>query len=242
MSEGEREAPGERQPPLEPRRGVSDPLSGKVLFIGGSGGPLAAGLAEDAARRGASVALVVAPTAPVDGIGRSRVVRFPSDGLDSAGGCDLLFEAVAERFPCLDAVIATVVAPPIGALDTLSLARWERCTVAPLKRAFRLAQRVIWEFLSTGNGGRLVFVTEPLMEGGLPPDTVSNEIVGAALVSLSRSIAKEVGPRKVGCNVVLSAPGGVAGDDPLIPIVGAALYLASEDASFVNGATLTVRV
>ena len=243
MGEDELEVPGQRQPPREPRLDVSHPLRGKVLFVGGSSGPLAAGLAEEAERRGASVALAAPPTARGDRAGRGRVIRrFSSEGLDSDAGCDLLFEAVIERFYCLDAVIATVVAPPIGAIDTLSLARWQRCTVTPLKRAFWLAQRAIWEFLATGNGGRLVFVTDPLIEGGPPPDTVPNEIVGAALVSLSRSIAKEVGPRKVACNVVLTARGGPAGDDPLIPIVDAALYLASEDASFVNGATLTVRV
>jgi len=214
-----------------------------VLFVGGSGGALAADLAVAAERRGACVALAAPPTASESRTGRARgICRFPSEGLDNVAGCDLLVETIIERFSCLNAAIATVVAPPIGELDTLSLERWQQCTVTPLRRTFWLAQRVIWEFLSAGNGGRLVLVTEPLLEGGPAPGTDPNEIVGAALVSLSRSIAKEVGRRGVACNVVLAVSGGPAAEDPLLQIVDAALFLASEEASFVNGEAITVQV
>jgi NAD(P)-dependent dehydrogenase (short-subunit alcohol dehydrogenase family) len=128
--------------------------------------------------------------------------------------------------------------------------------IAPLRQAFWLARRVIWEFLAGGNGGRLVFVTEPPRQwaaGG--PGDEPNTVVGGALCSLSRSIAKEVGSRAVACNVVLAAPALPAGDRTgrsgprpasaahlSLPLIESALYLASEDASFVNGEVLTVRV
>jgi 3-oxoacyl-[acyl-carrier protein] reductase len=243
MSEGEHEAPGQRRQPWEPRREVSPPFCGKMLFVGGSAGALAAGLAVEAERRGACVALAAPSTASEFRTGRGRGIRrFPSEGIDNGAGCELLVEAIIERFSYLDAAIVTVGTTPIGELDTLSLERWQQCAVTPLRRTFWLAQRIIWEFLSAGNGGRLVFVTEPLLEGKPTLGTSPNEIVGAALVSLSRSIAKEVGRRGVACNVILAVSGGPAAEDPLLPIVDAALYLASEDASFVNGEALTVQI
>jgi 3-oxoacyl-[acyl-carrier protein] reductase len=162
--------------------------------------------------------------------------------LDSAAGCDLLFEAIIDRLSFLDAAVVTIAAPPIGEFDTFSLEGWQQCAVTPLRRVFWLTRRIIWEFLSAGNGGRLVFVTDPLLDGEPPQGSAPNEIVGDALISLSRSIAKEVGRREVVCNVVLVASGGPTTEDPLLPIVDAVLYLASEDASFVSGEALTVRV
>jgi hypothetical protein len=66
-----------------------------------------------------------------------------------------------------------------------------------------------------------------------------NEMVAAALVSLGRSIAKEAAGRAVACNVVVSRSGS-ASTSSRARIVDAALYLASEDASFVNGELVEV--
>jgi 3-oxoacyl-[acyl-carrier protein] reductase len=212
-----------------------------VILVSGSAGMLALRLAEEAERRGDRVALA-APPVPEPRAGRRRgICRFPSDCGDPEG-CDLLIEAVVEKFSRLDAVIATAAAPEVGALDALSMEEWQQSVIAPLRRTFWLARRVVWEFLAAGGGGRLVFVTEPPIEGPASSRGEPNEIIGAALVSLARSIAKEVGRRAVACNVVLVASGGPSAADPLPPMVEAALYLASKDASFVNGEALTVRV
>jgi 3-oxoacyl-[acyl-carrier protein] reductase len=217
--------------------GPAPAFHGKTILVIGSGDVLAPMLAAEAARRGAAA---TAGEAAAD-----------------VAGCDLLVDAFLARFGRIDAAIATVAAPPIGALTDMSLDAWQSSVIAPLRQAFWLARRVIWEFLAGGNGGRLVFVTEPPRQwaAGAAPGNEPNAVVGGALYSLARSIAKEVGSRAVACNVVLAAPAPrVAGrmsrgdtrpasaDDLNLPLIESALYLASEDASFVNGEALTVRV
>jgi NAD(P)-dependent dehydrogenase (short-subunit alcohol dehydrogenase family) len=204
---------------------------------------LAEMLSEAARRQGARVALATPEAASGSPAGRAKGIHlFSPDRLNDAGGCDLLVEEVSKCLAGLDAVIATIATPPIHALDNLSLEDWELSASAPLKRAIWLARRVVWEFLATGEGGRLVFVAEPTLADAVSSGAPANEVVGAGLVSLARSIAKEVGRRGIACNVVLSESEGPREREALVPLVTTALFLASDDASFVNGEAITVRV
>jgi NAD(P)-dependent dehydrogenase (short-subunit alcohol dehydrogenase family) len=147
-------------------------------------------------------------------------------------------EAVLDEFSRLDVAILTVAAPPIRGLEYLESAEWSRCVTAPLVALFRIVRRVVWEFLAAGRGGRLVFVVEPEHPDASGRDSAG--IVGCALVSLARSVAKEAGPRAVACNVVRARASGAATETAWGPIVEAALFLASEDASFMNGEEILV--
>ena len=233
----ENSRPARHGPGVELEGGPPPALSGKTVLVTGTGDVLARMLAAEAARRGA-------------------VTATPGEIAADDADCDRIVDAFITRFGHIDAAIATIGAPRLGALADMSLDVWQDSVIAPLRQAFWLARRVLWEFLAGGSGGRLVFVTEPPREWaagatGHEPNTV----VGGALYSFARSIAKEVGSRAVACNVVLAAPASPAGgrrsrgepwaasEDYFVqPLIESALYLASENASFVNGEALTVCV
>jgi NAD(P)-dependent dehydrogenase (short-subunit alcohol dehydrogenase family) len=198
---------------------------------------------------------VVAAAAPPDAAdrpdGRSGFHRLPALPADPAGSEALVDSALA-TLSRLEAMIAIVAASPLTPLDALPQDEWRRRVIAPLAQVFWLVRRVVWEFLASGDGGRIVLVTEPLRaEAAGSSDEDANEVIAASLRALARSIAKEVGSRAVACNVVLAtaeagavdvAGGGAGAGDPLRPIADAALYLASDQSSFVNGEAITVRI
>jgi 3-oxoacyl-[acyl-carrier protein] reductase len=219
--------------------------------VAGSARALGIRIAAEAERRGALVA--VAPPPAGQGLREaldSRSLLVLPDASDDPAGCERLVDAALAWLPRLDSVITPVVVPPVAPPDRLELEQWQQRVIAPLSQAFHFAKRVVWEFLAEGAGGRLVFVTAPApVVPTIPGSEHANEVVAAALLSLARSIAKEVGSRSVACNVVMTAmddpaPGWESrgsAPTPVLPIVEASLYLASEDASFVNGEALTVR-
>ena len=130
-----------------------------------------------------------------------------------------------------------------------------------LKAAFRLVNLVAPGMIARGNGGSIINLVS--VSGLKPqPGSILYSMTKAALIMLTRSWARELGPHRIRVNAI--APGLIQTEfseylwkdparrqefagDQVLPHLGqpsevgaAALFLASEEASFVTGQVLVV--
>lgn len=178
--------------------------------------------------------------------GRAIALRAAARGAAVASGADAdpgreedverAFAASLAQLPRLDVVVYVAPDPPPLPLVETSLAEWDRAVACALRAAFLVSRLAVEDFLAHGKGGRLVHVA-PLVRPGEPGQALAAAALHA-LLSLMRSTAKEYGPRRVACNAVVPVASadaqpavGPAGD----PVAEAVLFLASPEASYVNG-------
>jgi NAD(P)-dependent dehydrogenase (short-subunit alcohol dehydrogenase family) len=219
-------------------------LEGRGVLVVSSGSGHGRAVALLAAARGAAVVF----SSPPEGEAGAAEVERLAGGRASALTADptredeaeRLFGAAVGRLPRVDVVVNAATQPPPRPLLETSLRDWEGAVSLALRGAFFVSRLAVEEFLAHGAGGRLVHVA-PVVRAG-----VSGQAMAAAslqaLLSLMRSTAKEYGPRRVACNAVVPVA-----EDPLHrpqplgtdPVAEAVLFLASAEASYLNGEALS---
>ena len=170
---------------------------------------------------------------------------------------EALFDAALDRLPGLDVVVNNAGVAHDTLLVDLTLADWQRVLDVNLRGPFLVCRRAVDEMLASG-GGRIVNVSS-FAAGGLVGEA-AYATAKAALLSLTRSIAKEYGSRRIACNAVVP---GYVDTDMLAGLSAAAreararlspearfgrpeevaeaiVFLASDEAAFVTGDALYV--
>ena len=170
---------------------------------------------------------------------------------------EALFDAALDRLPGLDVVVNNAGVAHDALLVDLTLADWQRVLDVNLRGPFLVCRRAVDEMLASG-GGRIVNVSS-FAAGGLVGEA-AYATAKAALLSLTRSIAKEYGSRRIACNAVVP---GYVDTDMLAGLSAAAreararlspearfgrpeevaeaiVFLASDEAAFVTGDALYV--
>ena len=164
-----------------------------------------------------------------------------------------LFDQAVDRLSSVDVLVNNAGVTHDALLVQTSLEDWNAVLATNLRGPFLTCRRAVDEMLAQGEGGRIVNVGS-FTANGLA-GAASYAASKSALLSLSRSIAKEYGRRRIACNTVV--PGFVDTDmtnayDPAAreriakispygrfgradEITETILFLASEDASFVTG-------
>jgi 3-oxoacyl-[acyl-carrier protein] reductase len=170
---------------------------------------------------------------------------------------EALFDAALERLPGIDIVVNNAGIAHDALLVDLTLADWQRVLDVNLRAPFLVCRRAVDEMLASG-GGRIVNVSS-FAAGGLVGEA-AYATAKAALLSLTRSIAKEYGSRRIACNAVVPGyidtemlaglgPAARAARARLSPegrfgrpeeVAEAIVFLASEDAAFITGDFLYV--
>jgi len=232
----------------------SDELDGQgFLVIGGTEG-IGRAIVLLAARRGACVLFSPDPGSQATADDLRAAVR-PGNGADriffvpfnpaSESEVERLFELASDRLPELRACVVNLADQftlfQSRSLIETSLAEWNQGLSVGLRCPFLIAQQAVQEFLAGGEGGRIVYIiAAPPPEGA--PAHVSVETAQSALISFVRSVAKEYGRRRIACNAIMLRLGEET--DPAFGQLDAAaeavLFLASDEASFVNGEVLEV--
>jgi gluconate 5-dehydrogenase len=240
-------------------------LDGRVALVTGSTRSLGWSIARGLARAGAHV--VVNGTKPEPAEARAAELRAegfkasaaPFDVGDATAGAAALARIAAAqgRFDILvnnAGITRRQPIPEVGPED------WARILEIDLTACFRLAQAAV-PLMLKGGGGRMIMIASALGIVG----RAQNAAYGAAkggLVSLTRSLAAELGPQGILCNAVapgffatdITAPlltnpafdGMVRGRTPLHrwgepdELAGPVVFLAGPAASYVNGHLLTV--
>lgn len=242
---------------------VIDMSGKKVLITGGSRG-LGRAMALGFAEAGADVAIssrkidsCEATASEIEALGRKALpVACHVGHWDQ---CDALVAAVYEAFGRVDVLINNAGMSPIyNSLSDITEALWDKVIDVNLKGTFRLAA-VIGERMAAGDGGAIINVSSV---AAIRPrkDIAPYAAAKAGVNALTEALADAYGP-KVRVNCIMPGPfltdiskawdmdafaarardsialgrGGEADE-----VVGAALYLASDHASYTTGAILKI--
>ena len=244
--------------------GVLYDLKDQVVLITGSGRGLGRSAALHLARCGAVIGV-----ADIDGQGAEETARQvrAAGGQAHAFAGDLAsrptFEAVAaelaSRCGRIDAVVNNAALLIYEPLEQVTEETVDRMLGAGLKSALWGSQALV-RHMRPEVGGSIVNMSSPVVNRGYP-GTVVYSAIKSAVTSLTRTLAAELGPRKVRVNAVSPAsvptPGGIGLNDPAvyeqrartIPLrrIGresdndkAIAFLLSAEAEFITGTVLSV--
>ena len=231
-------------------------LSGKSILITGAGRGLGRALAIGAMRSGAAV------TAFDLDAGRLAELRreFPSIATQEVDVTDrAAFAAAARRIGRLDGVVNNAMLIRYDPIEAVEEAVLDRMLAIGIKGAIWGVQALL-RHMDPQAGGVVLNMASPTGERGIP-NTAVYSLVKGALGTLTRTLAAELGPRKVRVNALapgsIPTPGAVAITPqeeyerraarlPLRRLgreedaTAASLYLLSDAASFVSGEILHV--
>lgn len=242
-------------------------LNGKVALVSGAGGGIGRAISLAFCEAGAAVACCDIDT---DAAEETARLGRDAGGRTIAHSCDVSIEPAAiaaaaaahKAFGRLDVLISGA-APhdPSGTVLETSLADWERVLAVNLTGSFLLSRAVL-PYMIEGGGGSIVFIASQLGRVGSGGRAAYCATKGA-LIQLAKVMAIDHAAQNIRVNTL--SPGGVetqrtlqrygsfeAGRQTLGPkhllgrlgrpqeIAAAALFLASEDSSFVTGSDLLV--
>lgn len=231
-------------------------LSGKSILITGAGRGLGRALALGARQSGASVTAFDLDAAALDDLHKSQpsIATHVVDVVDRAA-----FAAAAARIGRIDGVVNNAMLiryDPIEAVDEATL---DRMLSIGIKGAVWGVQALL-RHMDPVMGGVVLNLASPTAERGFPTTAVYSMVKGA-MGTLTRTLAAELGPRRVRVNALapgsIPTPGAVAITPQeeyerratRIPLrrlgreddaTFASLYLLSDAASFVSGEILHV--
>ena len=248
-------------------------LRNKVALVTGGAMGIGAQIAERLAQAGACVAI-----ADIDAERASRTaerVRL-AGSIGKSFGCDVArpdelrrsMQAVVAALGRVDILVNNAgIFPAAPALD-ITESSWDRVLGVNLKGAFFLSQLAAQQMIAQGDGGCIVNIAS--IDGLHPTGHLAHyDASKGGLVMLTRSLAFELGPRRIRVNAVapgaIQTPGAEAAMGALagpgsttqmksqfvsrIPlgrmgdpddIARAVLFLASPAAAYVTGTTLVV--
>ena len=236
-------------------------LTGKVALVTGASGGIGGAIAKTLHAQGATVVLSGTRADALEKVRAELGVKA------FVAVCNLADKDSVEALPKAAEVAAGA---PIDILvnnagitrDNLFLRmkdeEWEQVIAVDLTAAFRLSRAVLRGMMKK-RWGRIISITSVVGETGNPGQG-NYAAAKAGLVGMTKSLAAEVASRNITCNAI--APGFIATamTDALtdqqkemigqrIPagrmgnpseIAAAVVYLASEEAAYVTGATLQV--
>ena len=237
-------------------------LNGKVAFIQGGSRGIGAAIAKRLAKNGAAVALsyISSPeraaqvVAEIEAAG-GRALAIRADSADAEAIKAAIGQAVA-AFGRLDILVNNAGVLAIAPLETFSLEDFDRTLAINVRSVFVATQEAARHM---GQGGRIINIgstnAERMPFAGGGPYAMSK----AAIVGLTRGLARDLGPRGITINNVqpgpvdtemnpansdfaatlkgLMAVGRYGTDEE---IAGFVAYLASPEAAYITGASLTI--
>ncbi|MBV8934857.1 MAG: glucose 1-dehydrogenase [Alphaproteobacteria bacterium] len=241
-------------------------VQGKIALVAGAGGGIGGAGALGLAREGAAVicadidnAAAAATAAQIRAAG-GRATALGLDVRDRPAIDSAVASAVRE-FARLDVLLESVGVSQTAPFLDLDPGEWERVIAVNLTGMFHLGQAAARQMVRHGGGGSIINVTSQLAEVARPERSAYVASKGGGR-SLTHAMALELAPHGVRVNAIAPGPTltgltRASYADPerrratvaQIPlgrlgepedIVGAILFLASDESRWVTGSTVTV--
>ncbi|MBX4916031.1 MULTISPECIES: 3-oxoacyl-ACP reductase family protein [Rhizobium] len=240
---------------------MSQSLSGKIALVTGGSRGIGAAIVRRLAADGAAVAFTYSSSearakAVVEELETAggRVLSIHADSADAQAVRDAVSLTV-NRFGGLDILVSNAGILIRNPLDDYSLEDFDRMFAVNVRAVFVGVQAAARHMKE---GGRVITIGSVTAErSGFPTSAVYSMTKGA-IASMTRGLARDLGPRGITVNNIQPGPTvtemnpneedherlkplmalGRLGEDR--EIAGLAAYLASEEAGFVTGASLTI--
>jgi 3-oxoacyl-[acyl-carrier protein] reductase len=188
---------------------MGDALAGRVVLVTGSSRGIGAEVAAKAGAEGARVAVHYNQSAEDARRTADRVRErggeadcFEADVGDGSQA-EGLVERVIGRFGRIDGLVNNAGLTQVGPFLDIEPAEWDAVIRTDLTAAFHTCRAAIPSMLENG-GGTIVNVASRLGQMGIA-ETAAYSAAKAGLIGLTRSLAREFGPRGIRVNAV--APG-----------------------------------
>src|SRR6266404_1109775 len=241
-------------------------VEGRVALVAGAGGGIGGAGAEALAREGAAVVCADIDGTAAETIAArirsagGRAIAIPLDVRDRSA-VDGAVAAAVREFGRLDVLVDCAGVSHGGTFLDLDPTEWERVIAVNLSGMFHLGQAAARQMVRQGGGGSIINVTSQLAEVARPERAAYVASKGGGR-SLTHAMALELAPHGIRVNAIAPGPtltgltrASYADPERLratitqIPlgrmgepddIVGAILYLASDESRWVTGSTVTV--
>jgi NAD(P)-dependent dehydrogenase (short-subunit alcohol dehydrogenase family) len=241
-------------------------VAGRVALVVGAGGGIGGAGAEALAREGAAVFCTDSDGDAAEATAariRASGGRAAASALDirDRAAVDAAIAAVACEFGQLDIVLESAgIAHRLDFLD-VDTETWDRVIAVNLTGMFHVGQAAARQMVKQGGGGSIINVTSQLAEVARPERAAYVASKGGAR-SLTHAMAVDLAAHGIRVNAIAPGPTltgltRASYTDPearrateaLIPLgrlgqpddlVGAVLFLASDEARWVTGSTVTV--
>ncbi len=239
-------------------------LAGKVAVITGASRGIGRAIADTYAREGASVVL-----ADIDGSAAADAARAIAEthghptlavqvDVASAPDNQALMEQAMQRFGQVDVLVCNAgIVRPARPIEDITPEQWRQVIDINLMGCIYATQFFV-PAAKARQQGRIIYMASVAGEVGGVSSEISYSVSKAAVLCLTKAVAKQLGPHGITVNAI--APGAIqtAMTDILqypaalkdsIPlqrygdvddIAAAALYLACDDAKYVTGTTMDV--
>jgi len=244
----------------------NDKLNGKVAVVTGASKGIGAGIAKEFAEAGASIVVNYAS----DKQGADRVV----DEITKRGGkaiaiqgnvakkadVDKLFSEAEKAFGKIDIVVNNAGVYEFMPLEQVSEQQFHRMFDTNVLGILLVTQEGLKHF--NANGGSIINISS-LASSLTPPTGVIYNATKAAVDAITRTLAKELGPRKIRVNSInpgmvvtegvlaggysegdmrktfesLTPLGRIGGTEDIAP---AAVFFASDGSAWITGETLVI--
>lgn len=237
-------------------------LEGRVALVTGGGRGIGAAVALRLAQAGADVAITFQHDRQraadvvqrIEKLGR-RAVAVQADSADPAA-VTAVVDRVAGEFGRLDVLVNNAGAFLVGPLEQLTLEEFEQTVAVNVRAPFVATQAAVRHMPA---GGRIINIGSNMAERAVFPGFSLYAMSKTALIGLTKSLGRELGPRAITVNLV--NPG--ATDTELNPAEGpnaatingytalgryaapdevaaAVAFLAGPEAGYLTGSTVNV--
>ena len=241
-------------------------VEGKVALVAGAGGGIGGAGAEALAREGAAVVCADIDAAAAEATAariRAAGGRATAIALDvrDRSAVDAAVAATAQEFGRLDVLLNCAGVSHGGTFVDLDHGEWERVIAVNLTGMFHLGQAAARRMVHQGGGGSIINVTSQLAEVARPERAAYVASKGGGR-SLTHAMALDLAAHRIRVNAIAPGPTltgltrasyadperrrativqiplGRLGDPH--DLVGAILFLASDESLWVTGSTVTV--
>ena len=231
-------------------------LAGKIALVTGGTRGIGQAIVEAFLAEGAQVAF--SGTSARTAVGRDRCVGFVADLANPDAGPKLVQDTL-ERFGGIDILVNNAgVLSGTRAWD-VTPQEWDRICDVNLRAVFFVSQAAARSMRERG-GGSIVNVSSIAAQNGGLAGNPAYAAAKAGVIGLTRSLARQFAPERIRVNCIspaaietdMTAPWSPELRQRLIGITplgrfgaadevsGAAVFLASNEASFITGQTLSV--